>query len=160
MLSRLAPGGQPIDGYLMRRLTNLVFQYLPTVVSSAIFETIVQSQFDHRMYGLQPAYRIFNAHPTVNDALPNRLVSGTVQLKSDIERFEENGVVFKGETAVSLLDLVILGTGYEMEFPFLDKQIIHIEKNKPSPLYKLQYVPDQPHSLAFIGLIQPNGPLV
>lgn len=94
VLSRLAPGGQPIDGYLLRRLTNLVFQYLPTVFSSAIFETIVQGQFDHRMYGLQPDYGIFNAHPTVNDALPNRLISGTVILKSDIERFEEEGVVF------------------------------------------------------------------
>ena len=54
----------------------------------------MQGQFDHRMYGLQPDYGIFNAHPTVNDALPNRLISGTVILKSDIERFEEKGVVF------------------------------------------------------------------
>ena len=160
MLSRVGPGGQPIDGYFLRRLTNLVFQYLPIVVSSAIFETIVQSQFDHRLYGLQPNYRIFNAHPTVNDTLVNRLISGTVTLRGDIERFEENGVVFKGETAVSPVDCVILGTGYEMEFPFLDQQIIQIEENRPSNLYKLQYALEQPHTLAFIGLVQPNGPLV
>lgn len=160
VLSRVGPGGQPIDAYLMRRLSNLVFLYLPTIISSAIFETIVQGQFDHRMYGLQPNYRIFNAHPAVNDALPNRLISGTVILKSDIERFEEDGVVFKGEDEVCPLDQVILGTGYEMEFPFLDQQIFQIQENRPSNLYKLQYLPEQPHSLAFIGLIQPNGPLV
>ena len=144
----------------MRRLTNLVFLYLPTIISSAIFETIVQGQFDHRMYGLQPNYRIFNAHPAVNDALPNRLISGTIILKNDIERFEEDGVVFKGEDEVCPLDQVILGTGYEMEFPFLDSKIVHIQENRPSNLYKLQYAVEQPHTLAFIGLINPSGPLV
>lgn len=112
------------------------------------------------MYGLQPNYGIFSAHPAVNDDLPNRLISGTVTLKSDIERLEENGVVFKGENVVQPVDRVILGTGYEMEFPFLDKQIVRIENNRPRNLYKLQYLLDQPHTLAFIGLIQPNGPLV
>ena len=44
--------------------------------------------------GLQPSYGIFGAHPAVNDDLSNRLISGKVTPKSDIERFEENGVVF------------------------------------------------------------------
>ena len=72
----------------------MVFLNLPSIVLSATFETIVQARLDHRLHGLQPSYGIFGAHPAVNDDLSNRLISGKVTPKSDIERFEENGVVF------------------------------------------------------------------
>lgn len=160
VLSRLAPSGQPVDLYLMRRFSALLFRYLPTAVTCALIHTIVQRQFDHRIYGLRPDYPFGNAIPVVNDDLANRLISGTVTLKGDIERFEEDGVVFKGETVVQPVDQVILATGYELDFPFLSEQIIRIENNRPSNLYKMQYAPETPHTLAFIGMISPNGPVV
>ena len=42
-------------------------------------------------------------HPTINDALPNKILAGTVIVKSDIEHFTENGVVFKGMHFIFIL---------------------------------------------------------
>jgi hypothetical protein len=33
----------------------------------------------------------------INDALPNRILSGTVIVKGNIDRFTENGVIFEGD---------------------------------------------------------------
>lgn len=161
VLNRLAPGtGQPVDTYLLKRLINVAFSYLPAAVANGFLETLVQKHFDHRMYGLQPDYRINQGTLVVNDALASRVISGSIILKNDVERFEADGLVFKGEDEVCPVDRVILGTGYEMEFPFLEPKIGHIEDNRPNNLYKLQYAVEQPHTLAFIGLINPSGPLV
>jgi len=39
----------------------------------------------------------------VNDALPNRILSGTVIVKGNIDRFTENGVIFEGKDAQTKL---------------------------------------------------------
>ena len=160
MISRMSPGGLPIDGYLIRRLNNVLLYYFPNFMS-LVFETLLENRFDHKMYGLKPKHRIFQQHPTINDSLPNRILSGTVKVKGDIERFEENGVVFKGENKVTQVDSVVFATGYQINFPYLEKRLIDPKDNKIA-LYKYQYIPElrHPHTLAFIGLIQPYGPLI
>ena len=82
-------------------------------------------------------------------------------MKGDIERFEENGVVFKGENKVTEVDSVVFATGYQINFPYLEKRLIDPKDNKIA-LYKYQYIAElrHPHTLAFIGLIQPYGPLI
>lgn len=61
----------------------------------------MNQRFDHEKYGLKPEHRIMGQHPMVNDALPNRILSGTVQVKSNIREFVEDGVIFEGETKAS-----------------------------------------------------------
>lgn len=97
----------------------------------------------------------------VNDALPNRILSGTVIIKGDIEEFVEDGVIFKGESKVTPVDAVILATGYEVSFPFLDESILSTKDNEVK-LYKYMFNPNlpHPHTLAFIGLIQAVGPAI
>lgn len=41
-------------------------------------EDKVSRRFDHGRFGLKPAHRFLEAHVTVNDELPNRIISGTV----------------------------------------------------------------------------------
>ena len=97
----------------------------------------------------------------VNDTLPNRILSGTVQVKTNIQEFVENGVVFEGESKVTPVDSVILATGYEVHFPFVDNDILWSENNEVE-LYKYMFNPhlDHPETLAFIGLIQAVGPAI
>ena len=97
----------------------------------------------------------------VNDALPNRILSGTITVKGDIDHFTEDGVVFKGESQVTPCDVVILATGYKVVFPFLSESILPVHRNKVR-LYKHQFVHNlsHPHTLALIGLIQPVGALL
>jgi hypothetical protein len=73
----------------MRNLTPY-----PILCSAA--EWYINTRFDHEVYGLKPNHRIFSQHVMVNDELPNRIMSGTVIVKGNIERFTENGVIFEG----------------------------------------------------------------
>lgn len=97
----------------------------------------------------------------VNDALPNRILSGTVVLKGDIREFTEDGILFEDEDEVVKCDAVILATGYEVCFPFLDHSILWTENNHVE-LYKYMFPPKlkHPHTLAAIGLIQAVGPAI
>lgn len=51
--------------------------------------------------------RLFSQHPTVNDELPNRILSGTVQVKPNIRRFHETSVEFDDGSIVEDVDLVV-----------------------------------------------------
>lgn len=51
--------------------------------------------------------RLFSQHPTVNDELPNRILSGTVQVKPNICRFNGSSVEFDDGSVVDDVDLVV-----------------------------------------------------
>ena len=93
----MGPNGKPLDSQFMRRFLNSLFQWSPYEWSCSVFEWYINSRFNHNDYQLKPKHRIFSQHVMVNDALPNRILSGTVVVKGDIERFTENGVIFEGE---------------------------------------------------------------
>jgi len=95
----------------------------------------------------------------MNDALPTKIMCGTVQVKSDIARFTENGVVFQGEQQETKCDVVILGTGYKFVVPFLSDKILPVLPGNRVRLYKHQFVPHiaHPETLGIIGLFQSVG---
>ncbi|KAF7642059.1 hypothetical protein LDENG_00265410 [Lucifuga dentata] len=101
--------------------------------------------------------RIFSQHPTVNDELPNCILSGTVQVKPNIRRFQGSSVEFDDGSIVEDIDLVVFATGYTFSFPFLASHVLSVSENKAS-LYKYVFPPelDRP-TLAVIGLVQPLG---
>ncbi len=96
----------------------------------------------------------------VNDDLPNRILSGTVSVKPNIQEFRGSSVVFEDGTVEDDIDLVVFATGYTFSFPFLSSHVIPVSKNKVS-LYKYIYPPglERP-TLAMIGLIQPLGAIM
>jgi len=100
---------------------------------------------------------VLSAHPTLNDSLPNAILSGRVVVKGNINKFVENGVVFAGERNITEVDAVVFATGYHVKFPFLD--FLKFDKNRVN-LYKYSIPPQIKHkTLAIIGLIQPIGPI-
>lgn len=52
-------------------------------------------------------FRLFSQHPTVNDELPNRILSGTIQVKPNICRFQGSSVEFDDGSVVEDVDLVV-----------------------------------------------------
>lgn len=127
--------------------------------------------------------RVFSQHPTVNEELPNRIISGTLQVKPNISRFDGSRVHFNDGSVVEDVDLVVgccgcdvhfaffgnvshsdesstpqvFATGYKFSFPFLVADVIPVSQNKAS-LYKNVFPPDLDHpTLAVIGLVQPLG---
>ncbi|CAG2116707.1 unnamed protein product, partial [Medioppia subpectinata] len=93
--NRVGPSGQPSDTSYIRRHTNLLFKYLPYSTICSMLESGANKRIDHEKYQLKPKHRILSQHVFVNDALPNRILSGTVVVKGDINRFTHNGVIFE-----------------------------------------------------------------
>lgn len=159
VMHRVGENGLPRDDQVLTRFKNIQFNLAPFSLSNWFVEKELNRTFDHEAYQLKPKHRYFQQHPMINDALPNRILSGTIVIKGNIERFEENGILFQGDTEVTEIDKVILATGYEIKFPFLDKEIINTTDNRVE-LYKFMFPPNMKHpTLAVIGLIQGVGGL-
>jgi dimethylaniline monooxygenase (N-oxide forming) len=84
---------------------------------------------------LKPKHGLFSAHQTLNDELPNRIISGGVIVKANVAEFTETGAIFEDGTKIDNLDAVVLATGYIFGFPFIDKSVIEVKANKVN-LYK------------------------
>lgn len=160
-LQRVGWNGLPLDIGGLSRYILFIKHLMPKPVYNWLIERELNKRFDHKLYGLQPGHRYTQQQPLINDALPHCIITGTVKIKSDIHRFSENGVRFKGEENTEYpVDRVILATGYDAKFPFLDKSIIDTDKKKLS-LYKYVFPPEMSHpTLAFVGLITVQGPVL
>uniref|UniRef100_A0A9J7Y7M5 Flavin-containing monooxygenase n=1 Tax=Cyprinus carpio carpio TaxID=630221 RepID=A0A9J7Y7M5_CYPCA len=160
ILNRVGDKGVPIDMLFNNRMNVCLSQLLPVGFINHFGEKQLNKRFNHKLYGLQPAHRVFSQHPTINDDLPNRILSGTVSVKPNVKEFRGSSVVFEDGTVEDDIDLVVFATGYTFSFPFLPSHVIPVSKNKVS-LYKYVYPTGLEHTtLAVIGLIQPLGAIM
>ncbi|XP_067273301.1 flavin-containing monooxygenase 5-like [Pseudorasbora parva] len=160
ILNRVGEKGVPSDMIFSKRMRGWVIQMLPVGFINNLGEKQLNKRFNHKLYGLQPAHRVFSQHPMLNDDLPNRILSGTVSVKPNVQEFRGSSVVFEDGTVEDDIDLVVFATGYTFSFPFLSSHVIPVSNNKVS-LYKYMYPPALEHpTLAVIGLIQPRGAIM
>ncbi|RWS24096.1 dimethylaniline monooxygenase [N-oxide-forming] 5-like protein, partial [Leptotrombidium deliense] len=160
VIRRVWRHGMPLDVQMVRRIVNYVMSILPVSISNNILEFILNSYFNHYLYGLNPKHRVLSTHPTINDVIANCIISGTVLMRQNIKEFTENGVIFEGSEEETECDIVVFATGYEISFPFLDASIVSVVQNKIE-MFKNVFLPKlkHPHTLGFICLVQANGPV-
>ncbi len=107
-------------------------------------------------YGLpKPDHKLTETHPILNSALLDRLRHGDIAPRPNIERFEDNNVVFV-DGRVEEYDTVIYGTGYKISFPFFDYPELDFSEKNYVDLYLKMFHPKFP-TLGIIGLVQPQG---
>uniref|UniRef100_A0A8B9M376 Flavin-containing monooxygenase n=1 Tax=Accipiter nisus TaxID=211598 RepID=A0A8B9M376_9AVES len=158
VLQRVADGGYPFDLSYLSRFMQLLHSLLPQNASNFFLERKSNARFDHALYGLQPQHRILDQHPTISDDLPNRIISGRVLVKPNVQEFTETSAIFEDGTREDI-DAVVFATGYSFSFPFLEGCVKVVENQ--IPLYKFMFPPDlEKPTLAFIGLIQPLGAIM
>ncbi|XP_053324710.1 flavin-containing monooxygenase 5-like isoform X2 [Spea bombifrons] len=158
VLNRVSDYGYPVDMIVLTRFLNTLKHLLPTSLLNWIGESEINKRFDHATYGLKPKHRIFSQHPMVNDDLPNRIIAGTVVIKSNVVKFTETDAIFEDGSVEKNIDAVIFATGYSFDFPFCEH--LRVQKNKIS-LYKYVFSPElEKQTLAVIGLIQPLGAIM
>uniref|UniRef100_A0A8C9F015 Flavin-containing monooxygenase n=1 Tax=Pavo cristatus TaxID=9049 RepID=A0A8C9F015_PAVCR len=158
VMHRVAEGGYPFDFSYLSRFTQLLQSLLPLSVSNFILERKLNMRFDHALYGLFVLTRVFNQHLTINDDLPNRVISGRVRVKPNIKEFTETSAIFEDGTKEDV-DSVVFATGYSFSFPFLEDSVKVVENQVP--LYKFMFPADlKKPTLAFIGYIQPLGAIM
>ncbi|KAI6191502.1 hypothetical protein M3Y97_00235200 [Aphelenchoides bicaudatus] len=162
IINRVWNYGEPSDLALLSRFNYFIKNVSPKWLQNKILEDKINRRFDHARFGLKPTHRFLEAHVTVNDELPNRIISGTIVVKPNVASFTENGVVFEDGTSIDDVDTVIFATGYSFAFPYLeDGKLIEVNENRVM-LYKLMFLPELAprNTLAVIGLIQPTGSIM
>jgi dimethylaniline monooxygenase (N-oxide forming) len=65
-------------------------------------------------------------------------------------------VIFVDGSVAKDVDAIILATGYNYTFPFLEENMIELKHNAPS-MYKHMFRVEEKPSIAFIGCLQPVG---
>ncbi|XP_064310721.1 flavin-containing monooxygenase 5 isoform X2 [Phalacrocorax carbo] len=158
ILNRVGDQGYPIDTILTTRMKVFLQMLLGLSMASDYAEKQMSARFDHSHYGLKPKHRILDQHPSINDDLPNRIISGKVLVKPNIREFTETSAIFDDGTREEI-DAVVFATGYSFSFPFLEGYVKVVENQ--IPLYKFMFPPDlEKPTLAFIGLVQPLGAIM
>jgi dimethylaniline monooxygenase (N-oxide forming) len=80
VLSRLGNYGVPGDLANSSRLAVWQRRWLPMSYIASVVESRLEKRFDHALYGLKPAHRVFAQHPSLNDELPTRIISGMLKV--------------------------------------------------------------------------------
>ncbi|XP_056384023.1 flavin-containing monooxygenase 5-like [Hyla sarda] len=160
VLNRVADEGFPLDVVLYSRYKFFLKQFFTTEMLNCWAENKMNKRFNHENFGLKPKHRILSQHPTINDDLPNRIISGKVLVKPNVRKFTETDVIFEDGTVEKNVDVVFFATGYSFSFPYLEEPELKVEQNHIS-LYKHIFPPNlKKTTLAFIGLIQPIGAIM
>ncbi|KAE9555400.1 hypothetical protein FO519_001412 [Halicephalobus sp. NKZ332] len=149
VINRVWDYGEPSDLAYINRCTWFLKNIFPSSLQNFFLEK-------------KPRHRFLEAHVTVNDELPNRIISGTVTLKPNISKFSERNVIFEDGTVAKDVDVVIFATGYSFNFQMVENgNLIPVDENKVI-LYKYIYPPELSprNNLGIIGLIQPTGSIM
>nr|XP_020668821.1 dimethylaniline monooxygenase [N-oxide-forming] 5-like [Pogona vitticeps]XP_020668822.1 dimethylaniline monooxygenase [N-oxide-forming] 5-like [Pogona vitticeps]XP_020668823.1 dimethylaniline monooxygenase [N-oxide-forming] 5-like [Pogona vitticeps]XP_020668824.1 dimethylaniline monooxygenase [N-oxide-forming] 5-like [Pogona vitticeps] len=159
IINRVGDKGYPADVVLTTRFNVFLKELVTTSMLNGWIENRLDSRFSHSHYGLKPKHRFFSQHPTINDDLPNCIISGRVLVKPNICKFTETAAIFEDGSKEDDIDFVVFATGYSFSFPFLG-DCVRVVDNQVS-LYKYVFPPQlEKPTLAIIGLIQPLGAIM
>ncbi|KAI8908215.1 flavin monooxygenase-like protein [Powellomyces hirtus] len=157
ILPRFSLFGIPLD-HLSSRLAHA----LPKPLTNYMFETAMRMQHgDLSKFGLKPNHHIFEAHPTINGHVLDRIASGKVLVRPNVAHFTPTGNTVQFEDGTEeQIDQVVYCTGYRIEHPFLDNALSilgqeRVDSNRVR-LYKNVF-PIRHKNIAFVGLVQPIG---
>lgn len=156
VIPRVGPRGFPIDTVLINRKDDLMHKLFPSRMSR-ILENKLNEDFDHEVYGLKPKHGIFAQIPVINDHLPAQILSGRVQVKSNLKEFSGSKAVFVDGSVIEKVDVVVFATGYNYSFPFLPSSL-QAKSGYRLKLYRHIVPPSLAHpTLAVVGFISGFG---
>jgi len=107
----------------------------------------------------KPDYKIYESHPIVNTLILNHLGQGDLRVVPDIDRFDGDTVHFVGEHGADGMsgdyDLVVLATGYKLDYPFVARE--HLNWRDASPSLFMNIFPPSFNGLYVLGMIEASG---
>ncbi|MFK4851640.1 flavin-containing monooxygenase [Microbacterium sp. ZW T6_19] len=141
--------GRPSDTLNQRRP-------LPPRIKQAVDSRVLKAfTGDPVRFGFpKPDYRIYESHPIVNTLILHHLGQGDLRVRPDVERFDGAAVRFRDATSGEY-DLVLLATGYTLDYPFVDRA--HLHWQGASPRLFLNMFPVSFNGLFVMGMIEASG---
>ncbi|MFB9645759.1 NAD(P)/FAD-dependent oxidoreductase [Microbacterium terregens] len=102
----------------------------------------------------RPDYKLYESHPIVNTMILNHLGQGDLSVRPDIDRFDGATVHFRDGTSGEY-DLVLLATGYTLDYPFVDRAELNWRGSAPDLF--LHVFPPSFNGLYVMGMIEASG---
>uniref|UniRef100_UPI000D0E4D23 flavin-containing monooxygenase n=1 Tax=Microbacterium timonense TaxID=2086576 RepID=UPI000D0E4D23 len=102
----------------------------------------------------RPDYRIYESHPIVNTLILNHLGQGDLRIVPDVDRFEGRTVRFRDGSSGEY-DMVLLATGYKLDYPFVDRA--ELAWTGMAPRLYLNVFPPTFNGLYVMGMIEASG---
>lgn len=147
-----------VPRYLFGRPSDTLNQGrpLPARIKQAVDSRVLRAfTGDPARFGFpKPDYRIYESHPIVNTMVLNHLGQGDLRIRPDVERFDGRAVRFRDGSADDY-DLVLLATGYRLDYPFIDRE--HLHWRGASPRLFLNLFPSSFNGLYVMGMIEASG---
>lgn len=108
-------------------------------------------------YGLpDPDYRMYESHPVINSLILHHLGHGDITPRRSIARVEGHTVFFSdGEQAD--YDLILMATGYLLDYPFIDRQHLNWPETEDAPRLYLNMFHPEYDNLFLMGMVEATG---
>jgi len=135
------------------------FRWLPWKLRQSALALILRMwRGGYGKYALaEPRHGIYEAHPTLSDALLSKIRHGDIVPRPAIERFGGQTVHFT-DGSVDGADCVIWCTGYRVGLPFLDPELVRVVDNRIDLYFRIY--PSGIAGLAFVGFVQQRGAIM
>jgi cation diffusion facilitator CzcD-associated flavoprotein CzcO len=108
-------------------------------------------------YGLpDPDYRMYESHPVINSLVLHHLGHGDIRPRRSIDRIEGHTAHFSdGESGD--YDLILMATGYLLDYPFIDRKHLNWPDNEDAPRLYLNMMHPDYDNLFLMGMIEATG---
>ena len=108
-------------------------------------------------YGLpDPDYKLYESHPVMNSLVLHYLGHGDIKARRDIVKVEGLQVTFSdGEQAE--YDLILQGTGYRLDYPFIDRAHLNWPSSAGAPQLYLNVFHPEYDNLFMLGMVEASG---
>lgn len=142
-------GGKPSDSLGGRiKLPRRLKQWL----DATLIRWVIGKPSD---YGLpDPDYRMYESHPVINSLVLHHLGHGDITPRGDVTHLAGRTVTFADGQSADY-DLVLMATGYKLDYPFIDRRYLNWRGDAPG-LYLNVFHPDH-DNLFMMGMIEAAG---
>ena len=151
-----------VPRYLLGRPTDTLNQGrpLPARIKQAVDSRLLRLlNGDPQRFGFPaPDHKIYESHPVVNSLVLQHAGQGDLRVRADVRSFDGDTVHFVDGTA-GRYDVVLLATGYRLDYPFLDPA--HLAWSGPgsgtAPGLFCNIVPPSLNGLFVVGMLEASG---
>lgn len=102
----------------------------------------------------KPKYKMYESHPVINTLILHHIGQGDVKVQKDISYFDGKSVHFKDGTCEEY-DVIVLATGYKLDYPFIDKKYINWQGMAPEMYLNIFHPKDD--NLFILGMVEAAG---
>lgn len=104
----------------------------------------------------KPDHKLYESHPIVNTLVLYHLGHGDIRIQKDVASFEGKTVHFKDGSSKEY-DMVMMATGYKLNYPFIDRSHLNWPEDEKSPQLYLNIFTPHHKNLFVLGMVEATG---